>query len=78
MSQDIDKQLHCALDLFRRLPPAQLETNLSFVTELVPDLADDLLQTVDCPLKVAIDPETQTRTLKTFFQFFFFLNLIIN
>ena len=55
MSQNIDKQLHCALDLFRRLPPAQLETNLSFVTELVPDLADDLLQT-------SMDPETQTRT----------------
>jgi len=63
MSQNIDKQLHCALDLFRRLPPAQLETNLSFVTELVPDLADDLLQTVDCPLKVAMDPETQTHYL---------------
>jgi len=53
-----DKQLNCALDLFRRLPPSQLETNLSFVTELVPDLTDDLLQTVDCPLKVRKCPET--------------------
>jgi capping protein beta len=60
---DIDKQLHCALDLFRRLPPAQLETNLSFVTELAPDLTDDLLQTVDCPLKTAVDPTNQREYL---------------
>lgn len=53
---DTDKQMHCAMDLFRRLPPAQLETNLTFVSELVPDLADELLQNVDCPLKVKNDP----------------------
>jgi hypothetical protein len=29
---------------------------------LVPDLTDDLLQTVDCPLKVAVDPTNQRRT----------------
>jgi capping protein beta len=52
---DTDKQMHCAMDLFRRLPPAQLETNLTFVSELVPDLADELLQNVDCPLKVKTD-----------------------
>jgi len=60
---DIEKKLHCALDLFRRLPPAQLETNLSFATELAPDLTDDLLQTVDCPLKVAVDPSNQKQYL---------------
>lgn len=54
-----EKQMHCAMDLFRRLPPAQLETNLTFVSELVPDLADDLLQNVDCPLKVKNDPTYQ-------------------
>jgi len=55
---DTDKQMHCAMDLFRRLPPVQLETNLTFVTELVPDLADELLQNVDCPLKVRKDTTT--------------------
>jgi len=44
------------MDLFRRLPPVQLETNLTFVSELVPDLADELLQSVDCPLKIKTDP----------------------
>ncbi|KAL9645937.1 hypothetical protein ABK040_001045 [Willaertia magna] len=55
---DETKQLECALDLFRRLPPVQLETNLSFVSELIPNLADELLQTVDCPLKVRKCEET--------------------
>lgn len=46
-----DKQLLSSLDLMRRLPPSQLETNVQFVLELVPELTDDLLQTVDVPLK---------------------------
>jgi capping protein (actin filament) muscle Z-line, beta len=53
---DYEKKLSSALDLFRRLPPAHLETNLEFVCSLSPDLADDLLQTVDAPLKIANDP----------------------
>jgi capping protein beta len=52
-----NKTLVAALDLMRRLPPAQIETNLQFTLSLVPDLADDLLQTVDVPLKVATDKE---------------------
>eukprot|EP01027_Heterolobosea_sp_BB2_P023924 GEZU01035990.1.p1 GENE.GEZU01035990.1~~GEZU01035990.1.p1 ORF type:complete len:271 (-),score=103.11 GEZU01035990.1:439-1251(-) len=55
---DEQRQLECALDLMRRLPPAQLEQNLSFVLELVPHLTEDLLQTVDQPLKVAKCPKT--------------------
>lgn len=53
-----EKRLNSALDLFRRLPPAHLEMNLQFVTEMMPDLADDLLQTVDCPLKSIVDTDT--------------------
>jgi capping protein beta len=52
-----DKQLSSALDLMRRLPPSQVEKNLLFACELVPDLTDELLVTVDVPLKIATDKE---------------------
>lgn len=52
-----DKTLTSALDLMRRLPPSQVEKNLLFAIELVPDLTDDLLSTVDVPLKIATDKE---------------------
>jgi capping protein beta len=47
----------CALDLMRRLPPAQLEDNLAGLIDLVPDLVEDLLSAVDQPLKIAHDKE---------------------
>jgi len=48
-------QLDCALDLLRRLPPANVEDNLAGVIDLVPHLMDDLLSSVDQPLKIAHD-----------------------
>ncbi|KAI7868307.1 F-actin-capping protein subunit beta [Spinellus fusiger] len=43
----------CALDLMRRLPPQNVEENLSKLLDLVnPDLADELLSAIDQPLKV--------------------------
>ncbi|XP_070561611.1 F-actin-capping protein subunit beta-like [Ptychodera flava] len=50
-----DRQLDCALDLMRRLPPQQIEKNLSDLIDLVPDLCEDLLSSVDQPLKIARD-----------------------
>lgn len=50
-----DQQLDCALDLMRRLPPQQIEKNLSDLVDLVPDLCEDLLSSIDQPLKVATD-----------------------
>ncbi|EGC39158.1 subunit of heterodimeric actin capping protein cap32/34 [Dictyostelium purpureum] len=50
-----EKQLNAALDLMRRLPPSQIEDNLAGLLDLVPDLTDDLLSSVDQPLKVAYD-----------------------
>jgi len=50
-----EQQLDCALDLMRRLPPQQIEKNLSDLIDLVPDLCEDLLSSVDQPLKVARD-----------------------
>ncbi|XP_064611258.1 F-actin-capping protein subunit beta-like [Liolophura sinensis] len=50
-----EQQLDCALDLMRRLPPQQIERNLSDLIDLVPSLCEDLLSSVDQPLKVAKD-----------------------
>uniref|UniRef100_A0A672JEQ6 F-actin-capping protein subunit beta n=1 Tax=Salarias fasciatus TaxID=181472 RepID=A0A672JEQ6_SALFA len=51
----IEQQLDCALDLMRRLPPQQIEKNLSDLIDLVPCLCEDLLSSVDQPLKIARD-----------------------
>jgi len=50
-----EQQLDCALDLMRRLPPQQIEKNLSDLVDLVPVLCEDLLSSVDQPLKIARD-----------------------
>jgi len=42
----------------RRLPPQQIEKNLSDLIDLVPSLCEDLLSSVDQPLKIAQDQET--------------------
>jgi len=44
--------LDCALDLMRRLPPQNVEENLAGLLDIVPDLTEDLLSSVDQPLKV--------------------------
>lgn len=49
--------MDCALDLMRRLPPQQIEKNLSDLIDLVPGLCEDLLSSVDQPLKIARDKE---------------------
>lgn len=50
-----DQQMDCALDLMRRLPPQQIEKNLTDLIDLVPNMCDDLLSSVDQPLKIAQD-----------------------
>jgi len=50
-----ERQLDCALDLMRRLPPQNIEKNLSDLIDLVPELCEDLLASVDQPLKIAKD-----------------------
>eukprot|EP00112_Aurelia_sp_Birch-Aquarium-sp1_P012594 Seg2649.4 transcript_id=Seg2649.4/GoldUCD/mRNA.D3Y31 product="F-actin-capping protein subunit beta" protein_id=Seg2649.4/GoldUCD/D3Y31 len=42
----------------RRLPPQQIEKNLSDLIDLAPALCEDLLSSVDQPLKIARDKET--------------------
>jgi len=53
-----DQQLDCALDLMRRLPPQQIEKNLGDLIDLVPGLCEELLSSVDQPLKIARDRST--------------------
>ena len=45
-------------DLLRRVPPAKIEARLYDVIHLRPDLTDTLLSTVDIPLKIVEDTET--------------------
>ncbi|RKP09383.1 F-actin-capping protein subunit beta [Thamnocephalis sphaerospora] len=45
-------QLEYAVDLMRRLPPQNTEDNLAALIDLAPHLAEDLLQSVDQPLRV--------------------------
>jgi len=52
------EQIDRALDLMRRLPPQQIEQNLSDLIDLVPDLCEELLSAVDQPLKIARDQES--------------------
>ena len=43
------------LDLMRRLPPTHVEENVSALVGMCPEYADDLLGSVDQPLKVMVD-----------------------
>ena len=53
-----DEQLTAALDLCRRLPPQSITSNLESLIQLLPEeLGDDLLSSVDQPLKVKTDGE---------------------
>jgi len=54
MSDPLDSML----DLMRRLPPTQVEENVLALVEICPDYADDLLGSVDQPLKVKTDGTT--------------------
>eukprot|EP01129_Flabellula_baltica_P001615 TRINITY_DN11562_c0_g1_i1.p1 TRINITY_DN11562_c0_g1~~TRINITY_DN11562_c0_g1_i1.p1 ORF type:complete len:282 (-),score=75.99 TRINITY_DN11562_c0_g1_i1:54-875(-) len=51
---DVDL-LDYALDLMRRLPPSQTEDNLAGLIDICPDIIEDLLASVDQPLKIAHD-----------------------
>ncbi|KAF9004062.1 F-actin capping protein beta subunit [Cyathus striatus] len=46
------------LDLMRRMPPTRTEENVASLVALCPDLADDLLSSVDQPLLVRTDRAT--------------------
>ncbi|CEG43124.1 f-actin-capping protein subunit beta-like [Plasmopara halstedii] len=51
-----DGDMTSCLNLMRRMPPREVETNTYHLTRIVPSLADDLYQRVDQPLQVGVDP----------------------
>ncbi len=53
-----DDALSCCLNVLRRMPPGQVENDLSGLCQLVPELTDELLQRVDQPLGQMVDPAT--------------------
>ncbi|KAL1522700.1 hypothetical protein AB1Y20_017676 [Prymnesium parvum] len=55
-----DKRLTAALDLVRRMPPVRIEQTLEELVDLVPDLTDELLNTIDQPLQAAKDAQGNT------------------
>lgn len=42
-----------ALDLLRRLPPSKTSQNIAALTQIAPQLTEELLESVDVPLHVA-------------------------
>lgn len=50
--------LDSMLDLMRRLPPVSVEDNVNCLISICPDYADDLLGSVDQPLKLMTDRAT--------------------
>lgn len=50
--------LDSMLDLMRRLPPTRVDENVASLISICPDYADDLLGSVDQPLKLRQDRAT--------------------
>ncbi|CEP63484.1 F-actin-capping protein subunit beta LALA0_S08e03532g [Lachancea lanzarotensis] len=57
--------LDAALDILRRLDPTKIEENLSQLIKLDPNLAEDLLTSVDTPLQVKKDPHSSQKEFLT-------------
>ncbi|CAK4069197.1 unnamed protein product [Aphanomyces euteiches] len=51
-----DEAMNACLNVLRRMPPGNVENDLSGLCQLQPDLADELYQRVDQPLGQALDP----------------------
>ncbi|KAG0248448.1 hypothetical protein BG011_010266 [Mortierella polycephala] len=63
MAEASEHELDCALDLMRRLPPQNSEENLASLVTLLPDLTEDLLNSIDQPLKVSTCSKTSREFL---------------
>ncbi|KAK8813213.1 hypothetical protein WA158_002805 [Blastocystis sp. Blastoise] len=59
----MEDSLKASLNIFRRLPPSEVQNTLQGVVDLVPEYADDLFQRIDQPLEVARDPKTEQQYL---------------
>lgn len=50
--------VNSCLNIMRRMPPADIEKNLTGLINLVPGATDEVLQRVDQPLDTQTDPST--------------------
>ncbi|OON14978.1 f-actin capping protein, beta subunit, partial [Opisthorchis viverrini] len=50
-----NNQLNSVMDLMRRLPPQKIDRTLLDIISLAPDLCEDILSSIDQPLKIARD-----------------------
>jgi capping protein beta len=46
------------LDLMRRLPPTRTQENVTALVNICPEESEELLQSVDVPLRVMVDHAT--------------------
>lgn len=51
-------QMDAAMDIIRRLPPHKITTHLEAISELCPDIADELTASVDQPLSQRVCTKT--------------------
>lgn len=58
------EKVSAALSLMRRLPPQNVEQNLTGMLNLLPDQMEELLQRIDQPLEEEVDTETGRKYLK--------------
>ena len=49
-----DERMNTGLNVMRRMPPSNIEVNLSGLLNLMPEETDELLQRVDQPLQVRL------------------------
>jgi capping protein beta len=61
--EDKKEKIIATIDILRRLPPSKIEQNVAAVTNLIPDLADEILQKVDQPLKLGVDTKENVEYL---------------
>lgn len=57
----LDEKFDAAMDLLRRLNPTKVKSNITNLISLEPELAEDLLSSVDTQLIVQKDPESQNK-----------------
>ncbi|KAH9466338.1 hypothetical protein MJO28_001054 [Puccinia striiformis f. sp. tritici] len=53
-----NSELDLLLDLMRRLPPEKIDSNLQSLLFVLPEYTDDLLTSIDLPLKIQVDPSS--------------------
>lgn len=51
------EKIIASLNLLKHLPPSKNHSNAIAISNLIPDLADDLLSKIDKPLDLGVDPD---------------------